>query len=200
MTFQTLFKSSKRVFYTIALLAGLSTLSAAPARATQLIDGMTGGIKAFRIEFNNKPIGRVVVVGSNNLNPPPGYTAGQEYWSWNSGAAWRGTFSLVPLAEVPNYQAFSWERFPHERFDLSRTVPMPAISPEANDRFYLVEVQKGTRWVSQGWMWLIGGAERKQDWYGVNLTTDLVGDGTAIRFTSATPPAAGSKDVYLLVR
>ena len=133
-------------------------------------------IKAYRIEFNNKIIGTVVVVGCDNLNPPPGYTAGQEYWTWTPGAAWRGTFTLVPVNTVPDYYSNSWETFPHEHFDLSRTVPMPSISPEAGDRFYRVQVRSESRWIDQGWMWLINGTERVQEWYGRNLTSDLVGD------------------------
>ncbi len=76
-------------------------------------------------------IGRVVVVGCDNLNPPTGYTAGVEYWNWNQGAAWRGSFTLVPIEAVPNYSAYRWTTFPHEHFDLSQTVPMPSIAPEA---------------------------------------------------------------------
>ena len=122
-------------------IAGLCAVDAAPAHARQLIDGMSG-IKAYRIEFNNRIIGTVVVVGCDNLNPPPGYTAGQEYWTWTPGAAWRGTFTLVPVNNVPDYYSYSWEKFPHEHFDLSRTVPMPSISPEAGDRFYRVQARK----------------------------------------------------------
>ena len=137
-------------------------------------------------------------MGRDNLNPPPGYTAGQEYWTWIPGAAWRGTFTLVPVDTVPDYYSSSWATFPHDHFDLSHTAPMPSISPEAGDRFYRVQVRSGSRWIDQGWMWLIND-ERKQEWYGRSLTSDLIGDGTAIRFTSADPPKPGSTDVYLLI-
>jgi hypothetical protein len=162
------------------------------------MDGMTG-LKAYQIVFGGRVIGRVVLVGCDNSNPPTGYTAGVEYWNWNRGAAWRGSFTLVPIEAVPNYSAYRWTTFPHEHFDLSQTVPMPSIAPEAGDQFYRVNVQEGSRWVPQGWMWLKSGPPRIQEWYGQNLTSDLIGDGTAIRFTSAEPPPQGSKDVFLLI-
>ena len=195
---RTLAKSSMQLLQTTALLVALCAVGTAPAHAAEILDGPLM-IKAYRIEFNNRIIGTVVVVGCDNLNPPPGYTAGQEYWTWTPGAAWRGTFTLVPVNDVPDYYSYSWETFPHEHFDLSRTVPMPSISPEAGDRFYRVQVRSESRWVDQGWMWLINGTERVQEWYGRNLTSDLVGDGTAIRFTSVDPPTPGSSDVYLLI-
>ena len=37
-----------------------------------------------------------------------------------------------------------------------------------------------------------------QTWYGVGLTTELVGNGGPIRFQTDTPPTPGSKNVYLL--
>lgn len=182
---RTLAKSSMKVFQTTALLVALCA-GAAPAHARQLMQGLCT-IQGYRIEFDNKIIGTVVVVGCDNLNPPAGYTAGQEYWTWTPGAAWRGTFTLVPVDTVPDYHSSTWETFPHEHFDLSHTVPMPSISPEADDRFYRVQVRSESHWIDQGWMWLINGSERVQEWYGRNLTSDLVGDGTAIRFTSADP-------------
>ena len=186
-----------RVLRTAALLMTLCA-AAAPTHAREILEGPVM-IKAYRIEFNERVIGTVVVVGRDNSNPPPGYTAGKEYWSWIPGAAWRGAFTLVPIDRVPDYYSSSWATFPHDYFDLSRTVPMPSISPEAEDRFYLVQVRRGSGWVDQGWMWLINGDERVQEWYGRNLTSNLVGDGTAIRFTSADPPKPGSCDVYLLI-
>jgi hypothetical protein len=183
----------------IALCAATSQAahSATPAPA-QLNDGMSG-LKAYGIEFNHQLIGRVVVVGCENQNPPPGYSAGQEYWTWVPGAAWRGTFTLVPDSTVPNYEAHRWERFPHQHFDISRTVPMPGVSPEAGDRFYRVQAQNQSQWVEQGWMWLINGEKRVQQWYALNLMSDLVGTGEAIRFISVEPPAPGSIGVYLLM-
>jgi len=167
---RTLAKSSMQVLHTTALLVALCAVAFGPAHAGQLNEGMTS-IKAYRIEFNNRIIGSVVVVGCDNLNPPPGYTASQEYWTWRPRAAWRGTFTLVPVNTVPDYYSYSWETFPHEHFDLSRIVPMPSISPESGDRFYRVQVRTESRRVDQGWMWLINGAERVQEWYGRNLTT-----------------------------
>jgi hypothetical protein len=183
----------------LALLAGLCVAGAASTHAWQLLDGMTG-IKAYEVQFNRRVVGRVVVVGSD-ATPPPGYTAGLEYWNWEPGAAWRGAFTLVPVDAVPSHDAYGWTTFPHERFDLSHTVPMPAVAPQPGDRFYRVQVQKGRRWVSRGWMWLQDGPQPAQEWYGRKLTSDLVGegDGSAIRFTSAEPPRPGSRDVFLLV-
>ena len=193
---RTLAKSSMQLLQTTALLVALCAAGTAPAHAGEMMDGPVM-IKAYRIEFNNKIVGTVVVVGSGKLNPPPGYVAGKEYWTWTPGAAWRGTFTLVPVSNVPDYFSYSWETFPHEHFDLSRTVPMPSISPEAGDRFYRVQVRSESGWVDQGWMWLLNGTV--QEWYGRNLTSDLIGNGTAIRFTSTDPPTSGSSDVYLLI-
>ena len=195
---RTLTKSSMQVLHTTALLVALCAVGGAPAHARQLNEGMSG-LKAFRIEFNDRIIGTVVVVGCDNQNPPPGYTAGQEYWNWMPGAAWRGTFTLVPVDPVPDYYSNSWETFPHEHFDLSRTVSMPSLAADLGGQFYRVQVRRESGWVDQGWMSLTNGGKRAQEWYGRNLTTDLVGDGTAIRFTSAEPPRPGSSDVYLLL-
>ena len=194
---RTLAKSSTQVFHITALLVALWAVGIAPAHAVEMLEGPLM-IKAYRIEFNNATIGTVVVVGCDNLNPPPGYIAGREYWTWTPGAAWRGTFTLVPVSNVPDYYSHSWETFSHEHFDLSHTVPMPSISPDSGDRFYRVQVLSESGWVDQGWMWLMNGTEREQEWYGRNLTSDLVGTGTAIRFTSVDPPTPGSTDVYLL--
>jgi hypothetical protein len=181
----------------LALLALLCAAGSASTHA-QLNDGMCG-IKAYRIQFGSQVIGQVVVVGCDNPNPPAGFTAGREYWTWSAGADWRGSFTLVPVEPVPSYSAYRWTEFPHEHFDLSRAVPMPAIAPRAADRFYEVQVAEGSRWVSRGWMWLVDGPPRAQEWYGRGLGSDLVGDGAAIRFRSAEPPAPGSTEVYLLL-
>ena len=191
-------KQQLTIAFSLALLVMAIAVCATNSYARQLNDGLSS-IKAYGIVFNNKIIGRVVVVGRNNLNPPPGYTAGQEYWTWTAGAAWRGTFTLVPETNVPDYYAYRWERFPHEHFDISHTAPMPAISPDAGDRFYRVQAQSGTQWIEQGWMWLINGDKRVQEWYGQNLMSDLIGTGEAIRFTSAEAPTPGLIDVYLLI-
>jgi len=140
-----------------------------------------------------------VVVGGMNSDPPSGYTAGTEYWTWTSGRPWRGAFTLVPSRTVPAHSAFRWQTFPHERFDLSATVPFPAVSPAADDAFYQVQIAAGTGWIDQGYMWLDVGSPTVQTWYGVGLTTDLVGDGGPIRFRSVEPPTAASTDVYLLL-
>lgn len=195
---RTLAKSIMQLLQTTALLVALYALGTVPARAAEILDGPLM-IKAYRIQFNNETIGKVVVVGCGNLNPPPGYTACHEYWTWAPGAAWRGTFLLDPIFDVLESFSYSWQTFPHERFDLSRTVPMPSIAPEAGDRFYRVQVRSGSGWIDQGWMWLINGAQPMQEWYGRNLTSDLIGTGTAIRFTSVDPPAPGSSDVNVLI-
>jgi hypothetical protein len=192
---RTLAKSNS---YITALLITLYAIATAPAHPSQILDGPLM-IKAFRIEVNNRVIGTVVVTGRANTNPPPGYTAGREYWSWMPGAAWPGTFTLVPINTVPDYYSFSWETRPHRIFDLSHTVPMPSISPGPGDRFYRVQVRDDPLSRDQAWMWL-DGDKRVQQWYGLSLTSDLIGDGTAaIRFTSAEPPVPGSSEVYLLI-
>ena len=165
----------------LALFVGLCATAATSTHA-QLNDGMTT-LQAYQIVFNRRVVGRVVVVGCDNEAPPPGYAAGREYWSWTRGPEWRGAFTLEPIEAVPSYDAYRWTTFPHEHFDLSRTVPMPAISPAAADSFYQVSVRHGSRWVPQGWMWLRNGPVPTQEWYGLNLTSDLVGDGAAIRFS-----------------
>ena len=194
---RTLAKSVMQILHAAAVVVALFA-AAATVPAREILDGPLM-LKVYRIEFNDRTIGTLVVVGRDNPNPPPGYIAGREYWTWIPGAARRGTFTLVPGDSVPDYYSSNWATFPHDHFDLSRAVPMPSISPEPGDRFYRVQVQSGSRWIDQGWMWLINGDEPKQEWYGRNLTSDLVGDGTAIRFTSADPPKPGSSDVYLLL-
>ena len=163
---RTLAKSSMQLLQTTALLVALCAAGTATPHAAEIVDGPVM-IKAYRIEFNNKIIGTVVVVGCDNPNPPPGYTAGREYWTWTPGAAWRGTFTLVPVSSVPDYHSHSWETFPHEHFDLSRTLPMPFlwVNGDGNDVIYRVQVRRESGWVDQGWMWLSNGAERRQEWY-----------------------------------
>ena len=194
---RTLAESRNQVLHALVLFLALWA-AIAPAHARQILEGPLM-IKAYRIEFNNRAIGKVVVVGRDNPNPPPGYSAGQQYWTWTPEEAWRGTFTLVPVSIVPDFYSHSWATFPNGRFDLSRTVSMAPISAEAGDRFYRVQVRSGSGWLDQGWMWLINGAEQMQAWYGRNLTSDQLGDGAAIRFTSAEPPAPGSTRVYLLI-
>jgi hypothetical protein len=171
----------------------------APAEA-QLMEGMITLVAPFTIEAGGRVVGHVVVVGGANTDPPPGYTAGTEYWTWTAGSPWPEKFTLVPRRAVPRYTAFRWETFPHERFDLSRTVPFPAVSPAVDDDFYRVQIAAGAGWLDQGFMWLDTGSPAVQTWYGIGLTNDLVGDGGPIRFRTVEPPAAGSVDVYLLHR
>jgi hypothetical protein len=62
-----------------------------------------------------------------------------------------------------------------------------------------VWVKDGSSWDLQGYLWLDVGSPTVQEWYGIDLADDLIGDGTAeIRFESVEPPTAGSIDVYLL--
>ena len=190
----------RRLALSIALSLGLCTMTAAVPASAQLNEGYSTLVAPFTIEVNGRAVGQVVVVGGKNTDPPPGYTAGTEYWTWASGRPWRGAFTLVPRRTVPSYAAFTWQTFPHERFDLSRTVPFPAVSPAANDAFYEVQIAAGGGWIDQGYMWLDVGAPTVQTWYGVGLTTDLVGDGGRIRFHAVDPASAGSHDVYLLLR
>jgi hypothetical protein len=188
------------VVVSIALsLGGWATAAPDPASA-QLMDALTTLVAPFAIEANGRVVGHVVVVGGGNTDPPPGYTAGTEYWTWTAGSPWPDKFTLVPRRAVPRFTALSWETFPHERFDLSRTVPLPPISPSADDDFYRVQIAASAGWLDQGFMWLEAGSPAVQTWYGIGLTNDLVGDGGRIRFRTVEPPAAGSVDVYLLDR
>ena len=104
----------------------------------------------------------------------------------------------MPTATVPAYAAHAWEKVPHEHFDLSKTHPLPAIAPGANDDFYSISAKVGGVWKQRGYMWRFGGVSGLQEWYGNNLTHDLIGQGDDIRFVSVPPPAAGSEQVYLL--
>ena len=197
----------RRLVVSIGLLAGISIVgvvgAAAPASA-QLMDGMTTLVAPYTIQVNGQVVGRVVVVSCENTDPPRGYAAGTEYWTWTSGAPWPGAFTLVPATTVPRHSGYTWQTFPHEHFDLSHTVPFPAVSPAANDEFYRVQVASGTRWIEQGYMWLDVASSTGpivptvQTWYGVGLTTDLVGNGGPIRFQTVEAPAAESTNVYLL--
>jgi hypothetical protein len=191
----------RRLLVSLGLLAGISIVAVAGATApasAQLMEGLSTLVAPYTIQVNGQVVGRVVVVSCDNTNPPRGYAAGTEYWTWTSGAPWRGAFTLVPTSTVPRHSGYAWQRLPHEHFDLSHTVPFPSVSPAANDEFYRVQVASGTGWIEQGYMWLDVGSPTVQTWYGVGLTTDLVGDGGPIRFQTVTPPAAGSKNVYLL--
>jgi hypothetical protein len=185
---------------TIALCVGVATVAAPVPASAQLMEGMSSLIAPFTVEVNDRVVGQVVVVGGRNTDPPPGYTAGTEYWTWTAGRPWRQGFTLVPRRTVPSHGAFRWQTFPHEHFDLSRTVPFPAVSPGIADTFYEVQGAAGTGWIDQGYMWLDVGSPSVQTWYGIGLTHDLVGDGGPIGFRTVEPPAAGSTDVYLLAR
>jgi hypothetical protein len=141
------------------------------------------GLVVFDIRWSGTTVGKVVVVSEDNTSPPSGYTAGNEYWTWTSGPAWRGAFKLVPTGcTAPTYNNYTWKVFPHAHFDLSGTVSFPSISPDTEDGF-----------------WLVDGTPLATEWYGVGLTQDLIGTGSAeIRFTSVEVPTAGSVQVYLL--
>lgn len=181
----------------LALGLGVALAAAEIPASGQLVEGSTR-ITSFTIEFNNQVVGRVVVVGCENADPPSGFVAGQEYWTWTSGTPWRGAFKLVPSGSVPSHASYTWQTFPHEHFDLSGTVPMPSVSPAPSDAFYQVQIASGGGWVDQGYLWLDVGSPTIQTWYGVDLSSDLVGNGGQIRFQSVEPPAAESEDVYLL--
>ena len=193
-------RAISQLLVSVLLAVGLWTVAAPVPASAQLNDGYSTLVAPFTIEVNGRVVGQVVVVGGANTDPPPGYTAGTEYWTWTGGRAWREGFTLVPRPTVPRHGAFSWQTFPHERFDLSRTVSFPAVAPGVDDAFYEVQIAAGTGWVDQGYMWLDTGSPTVQTWYGIGLTKDLVGDGGPIRFRTVEPPAAGSADVYLLAR
>jgi hypothetical protein len=165
----------------------------------QVGPGMAG-LVVFDIRWSGSTIGKVVVVSEDNASPPSGYSAGNEYWTWTSGPPWRGAFKLVPVGTTaPTYGDYTWKVFPNEHFDLSDTVSFPSISPDTDDGFWEVEVDTGASWVTRGYMWLIDGAPLIQEWYGVGLTQDLIGNGSVeIRFTSVEVPSPGSIEVYLL--
>ena len=184
----------------VALCVGAATVAAPIPASAQLMDGMISLVAPFTIEVHGRVVGQVVVVGGANTDPPPGYTAGTEYWTWTGGRPWRDGFTLVPRRTIPRYDAFSWQTFPHERFDLSRTVPFPAVSPARRRR-------------------LLRGADRRRhglDRSGVHVArhrltdrADLVRDradqGSCRRRWSDQVPhrrtaPAGSAAVYLLDR
>ena len=196
----TIRRRIRRLTMTIALGVGAATVAAPVPASAQLNDGMSTLVAPFTIEVHGRVVGQVVVLGGANTDPPPGYTAGTEYWTWTAGRPWREGFTLVPRRTIPRYDAFTWQTFPHERFDLSRTVPFPAVTPGVDDAFYEVQIAAGTGWLDQGYMWLDTGSPTVQTWYGIGLTKDLVGDGGPIRFHTVEPPPAGSADVYLLDR
>ena len=133
-----------------ALCVGVCAMVAPVPASAQLNEGLSTLVAPFTIEVNGHVVGQVVVVGGGNTDPPPGYTSGTEYWAWTGGRSWRDEFTLVPRRTVPRYGAFRWQTFPHERFDLSRTVPFPAVFPAVNDGFYEVQIAAGTGWVDQG--------------------------------------------------
>lgn len=178
----------------LAAMVLATTSLVGPAARGQLLDGNTG-FQAYEIQYNNQAIGKVVVV---HANPPSGYAAETEYWTWTAGQAWRGAFKLVPTDTVPNHAAYTWQTFPHDHFDLSGTVSIPSIDPDPNDAFYKVSVKSGTSWLDRGYLWLVDGSPDVQEWYGKNLTADTIGEGSDIRFESVEPPSAGSENVYLL--
>lgn len=181
----------------LGLVLGV-TLISGTSRA-ELVPSVCG-IGSFDIVWSNVVVGYVVVVAEDNTNPPAGYTAGYEYWTWTSGPPWRGAFKLQPTGgNPPTYGNYTWKVFPHEHFDLSDTIPFPSISPGANDGFGEVSVGSGSSWDTQGYMWLKAGSPPTQEWYGVDLTADLIDSGTGnIRFVSVEVPTASSVDVYLL--
>ena len=189
----------KRTVTGFGCVMALALMATAEVPASgQLMEGLSTLVAPYTIEYGGQVIGRVVVVSCDNTSPPSGYTAGKEYWTWTSGSPWRGAFKLVPSATVPSYTAYTWQTFPHEHFDLSDTVAFPSVTPAPADAFYQVQIASGGGWIDQGYMWLDVGSPTVQTWYGVDLTSDLVGNGGQIRFQSVEPPDAASEDVYLL--
>ena len=176
-------RAISQLLVSVSLALGLWTMAAPVPASAQLNDGMTTLVAPFTIEVNGRVVGQVVVVGGANTDPPPGYTAGTEYWTWTGGRAWREGFTLVPRPTVPRHGAFSWQTFPHERFDLSRTVSFPAVSPGVDDAFYEVQIAAGTGWVDQGYMWLDTGSPS-----GADLVRDRADQGSCRRRWSDQVP------------
>lgn len=155
----------------------------------------------FEIMSGGQTVGTLVVIPCDASNVPAGYTAGYEYWSWESGQDWPTSFRLVPTNDAyPAYSSLSWEIFPHEHFDTTSTVDMPSVTVGAGDRFYHVEEKVLGLWIDHGYMHLdVSSAGTFQDWYARHLNGNVVGTGTReMRFTSVTPPTPGSEQVYLL--
>ncbi|MEQ1507802.1 MAG: hypothetical protein ABMB14_36575 [Myxococcota bacterium] len=167
---------------------------AVPAGA-QLGDG-TDDVVAYDIVLDHHRLGWVVIVGADHA-PIAGFAAGQEHWAWFD-VAFPAAFALVPRDTLPGSPDAVTDRFPHDRFDLSATVPMPAVELGPTDRFYRVAIREPSQWLDQGWLWQLGGSPRDQVWFGAALERDRIGGGRAIRFVRTDPPPPGSVDVFLV--
>ncbi len=179
-------------------LAGVLTLSVLPrtdANAQTWIG--TTGFMTYDIVLSGSVIGKMVAVDCN-ADSVAGFAAGREHWSWVEGQEWRSGFKLIPVGGLPSHAGHTWQTFPHDHFDLSEKVPMPTVELGAEDAFYRVTVRVNGDWKPRGYMWLAGPAKGEQIWFGVDLGSDLVGEGETIRFETAAPPLPGSEYVYLL--
>ena len=158
----------------------------------------TAEFKSYDIVVQGAVVGKMVAVSCHRRGGVAGFAPGQEHWTWDPGHGWDASFKLVPARTLPTYHGRTWQTFPHDHFDLSTTVPMPAVRLGSRDGFYRVSVKSGGAWKARGYMWLARGAEDRQILYGQGLTADLVGNGQAIRFEATNPPTPGSAQVYLL--
>ena len=159
----------------------------------------------YDIKFGNTVTGQVLIVGHGSTGHPSGFSAGTEYWWWDTsvGPAWRGGFRLVPVSSGYSYSAKTWETYDLDHFDLSTSEPMPDVNLDPQDRFYeVIEIDQSTNPATQttvAYMWLDGGAGGEQIWFGIDgtLANDLVGVGMdAIRLSEMdTPPAEDSIDI-----
>ena len=166
-----------------------------PAQA-QLDAGMSGW-KPYDIQDDDWPhatLGHVVVVAAESAAPPEGFDAGTESWHWN-GTAWPDGFRLVPASwsEPPSV---TWVVFDHEVFDLSATVPFPAISVGANDRYYEVEKRSATKSKLMAHFWFHDGVQTAYGLDSLTTTTLRIGAGQALYFAEISAPGAGDIDVY----
>lgn len=107
-------------------------------------------VAPFSIEVNGRVFGQVVVVGGKNIDPPPGYAAGTEYWTWGVGRPWRGAFTLVPRRTVPSHASFTWQPcccsrlLPgHERRHPTMTNTSRSCAPVRMTRFMAIQGAAG---------------------------------------------------------
>ncbi len=184
-----------RVAVGAAGVASLFALPCANANAQTWIG--TTEFMTYDIVLGGAVVGKMVAVDCD-ADSVGGFAAGTEHWSWVKGQEWKPGFKLVPTVGLPSHAAHTWQTFPHDHFDLSKKVPMPTVELGAGDAFYRVTVRVDGEWEPRGYMWLPGAAKDEQVWFGVDLESDLVGEGLPVRFETAAPPLPGSQYVYLL--